>query len=185
LKLRSAVRRRPGISEIVGSLLAIAITIIAGAAVFGYVNTQSGITERQYGASVGGTVQFLEERFVVVQLNFTSSRVTVWLYNMGQIKLSPIQVLFYNTGRSYYILYNATKVVSYQPVACTQTAPGTYESPILWNPKTSAGLNAPVQTVQKLTLTLPCSGEALSQGTTYTVSVLGLYGNSVVYSQTW
>jgi len=176
---------RSGISEVVGSLLAIAITIIAGAAVFGYVNTQAGVSERQYGASVGGTVQFLEERYTVVQLNYTTSSVTIWLYNMGQINLSPVQVFVYNNGRSTYLLYNATKIISYKPSSCTTAASTTYENPLLWNSKTSTGLSISIQTVQKLTLTLPsCSGASFVSGTTYTVSVLAVNGNAVVYSQT-
>jgi len=185
LKPRRSARERPGISEVVGSLLAIAITVIAGAAVFGYVNTQAGVSERKYGNSVGATVQFLEERFVVVQLNYTSSSVTLWLYNMGQINLSPVQVLVYNNGRSTYLLYNATKIISYKPTSCTTAASTTYENPLMWNPKTGTGLSGPIQTVQKLTLTLPsCSGASFASGTTYTASVLGVNGNVVVYSQT-
>jgi len=185
LKRRHYARKRSGVSEVVGSLLAIAITIIAGAAVFGYVNTQAGVTERQYGASVGGTVQFLEERFAVVQLNYTASSVTLWLYNVGQINLSPVQVFIYNNGRSTYLLYNATRIISYKPNSCTTSASTTYENPLLWNPKTGTGISASVQTVQKLTLTLPgCSGASFSSGTTYTVSILGVNGNVLLYSQT-
>jgi flagellin-like protein len=186
LKLGQCSRSRKGISEVVGSLLAIAITVIAGAAVFGYVNSQAGVSERLYGSSVGGTVQFLEERYTVVQVNYTNSAVTIWLYNMGQINLSPVQVLLYNNGRSLYVLYNATKVISYQPTGCaTVTPPGNKEVPLMWNAKTGTGLSVPIQTVQRLTLTLPCTAtESFSTGTTYTVSVLGVNGNVVVYSQT-
>jgi hypothetical protein len=169
----------------VGSLLAIAITVIAGAAVFSYVNAQAGVSERQYGASVGATVQFLEERFSVVQVNYTSSSITIWLFNMGQINLSPVQILLYNNGRSAYLLYNATKIISYKPSSCTTAASTTYENPLMWNPKTSTGLAVAIQSVAKLTLTLPsCSGASFSSGTTYTISVVAVNGNVVVYSQT-
>lgn len=188
MKVRSSVARRRGISELIGSLLTIAITIIAGASVFGYVNGQAGVSERQYGQSVGGTVQFLEERFTVVQLNYTSSSVssvTIWLYNMGQINLSPVQVLLYNNGRSLYLLYNATKVITYKPSGCaTITPPGSYENPLLWNSKTGSGLAVSIQTVQKVTLTLPSCAGTFASGATYTVSILGVNGNVVVYSQT-
>jgi hypothetical protein len=184
MRINPRPRRRIALSEVVGALLSLAITVIAGAAVFGYVNTQAGVTERQYGASVGGTVQFLEERFTVVQLNYTSSKVTIWLYNMGQINLSPVQILVYNNGRSTYLMYNATTVVSYGPKPCTAPASGN-ENPVLWNPRTSTGLAVPIQTVQKVTLTLPsCSGASFVSGTTYTVSILGVNGNVVVYYQT-
>ncbi len=166
-------------------MLTIAVTVVAGAAVFSYVNGQAGVSERQYGQSIGGTVQFLEERFTVVQLNYTSSSVTIWLYNMGQINLSPVQVLLYNNGRSNYLLFNATKIISYKPTSCTTAASTTYENPLLWNSKTASGLSVPIQIVQKVTLSLPsCSGASFVSGSAYTVSILGVNGNVVVYSQT-
>lgn len=178
-------RRRVGVSELVATLLTIAITIIAGAAVFGYANSQANVTERQYGTAVGNSVQSLEERFTVVQMNYTSSKVTIWLYNMGSINFSPVQVLLYNNGRSLYLLYNATKVISYQPTGCaTVSPPGSDESPLVWNAKTSSGLAVSMQSVQKLTLALPCASESFASGSTYTINILGLYGNYVTYSQT-
>lgn len=183
MRLRS--RRRLGVSEIVATLLTIAITIIAGAAVFSYANSQANVTERQYGTAVGTSVQALEERFTVVQMNFTSTKVTIWLYNIGSINLAPVQILLYNNGRSLYLMYNATKVISYQPTGCaTASPPGSNESPLMWNSKTGSGLAVSTQLVQKLTLALPCVSESFTTGSTYTVNILGLYGNSVVYSQT-
>lgn len=168
----------------VATLLTIAITIIAGAAVFGYANSQANVTEKQYGTAVGTSVQALEERFTVVQMNFTATKVTIWLYNMGSINLSPVQVLLYNNGRSLYLLYNATKVISYEPTGCaTVSPPGSDESPLLWNAKTSSGLAISTQSVQKVTLTLPCASETFASGSAYTINILGLYGNSVTYSQ--
>lgn len=177
--------RRAGVSELVGSLLAIAITIIAGAAVFGFVNGQAGVSESQYGQAVGGTVNYLQERFVVIDLNFTTSKVTIWLYNNGQVNLSPVQIFVYNATRSMYLLYNATKIVSYEPGSCTTTASTSYENPLIWNPKTKTGLSLAIQGIQPITLTLPsCSGASFKSGHTYVVDLVGLYGNSVVYYQT-
>jgi hypothetical protein len=166
-------------------MLTIAITLIAGAAVFGYVNSQAKVTESQYGASVGSTVNFLQERFIVMDMNFSSSKVTIWIYNNGQVALSPIQILLYSVGRSTYLLYNATKVVSYKPTSCSTAATTSNESPrLLWNAKTVTGLNVTIQGIQRVTLALPsCSGASFASGTTYTVNILGLYGNSVVYYQ--
>ena len=167
-----------------GSLLAIAITITAGVAVFSYVNNQARVTEGQYGASVGTTVDYLQERFVIVDMNFTSTQLTVWFYNNGRVALSPIQVILYSSQRTRYVTYNATAIVSSGDTKCTVTPPGSDESPLLWNPKTSSGLQIPIQSIQKLTLVLPCSGQTFVSGTTYAVNVLGLYGNTVVYYQT-
>lgn len=186
MKLRPHARR-PGISELVGSVLAIAITIIAGAGVFGYVNGQAGATENQYGSSVGVTVNYLQEQFTVVDMSFTSTTpptVVLYIYNYGRVTLSPVQIIVYDPQQDTYLTYNATNVVSTEPSACTVTATTTYESPLMWNPKTSSGMSVDVGSITTLTLTFPpCSGASLVSGTTYFVKVTGLYGNTVTYDQ--
>jgi len=185
LRARSTSRRRPGISELVGSLLAIAITITAGAAVFGYINTQAGVSERQYGGAVGGTVNYLQEQFAVVDMSFTSStQVVLYLYDYGQVVFDPVQVLVYNTAQSTYLSYGASNVVSTAPSSCSVPASTSNENPLIWNPKSSSGLSVGIQSISTVTLTLPaCSGASFASGTTYFVKVTGLYGNSVVYYQ--
>lgn len=185
MKVRQAARRQ-GISELVGSILAIAITLIAGAAVFGYVNTQAGVTEKQLGTGVGGTVNYLQERFAVVDLYFvSSSQVTVYVYNNGNIALSPVEIILYNTGRTLYLTYTASTVAYTAPGCGSFTATTSNESPLLWNSKTSSGLQISIQAFQAITLTLPtCSGASFVSGTTYVVNVVGLYGNSLTYYQT-
>ena len=80
LELRMSNRRRgrAGISEVVAAVLTIAITLIAGAALFGYVNGQAATSESNLGNAVGGNVNFLNERFVVPQTtsHLTRSRST-------------------------------------------------------------------------------------------------------------
>ncbi|MDG6969467.1 MAG: hypothetical protein JRN05_03745 [Nitrososphaerota archaeon] len=185
MKVKLTSRRR-GVSELVGSLLAIAITIIAGAAVFGYVNTQAGVSERQLGSGVGSTVNYLQERFVVVDMYFvSSSQVTVYLYNNGNIALSPVEILLYNSGRTLYLTYTASTVAYTTPSCGSVTATTSYENPLLWSSSTSSGLAISKQAFQAITLALPtCSGASFSSGTTYVVDVVGLYGNSVTYYQT-
>ena len=182
MKLRHHARR-PGISELVGSVLAIAITVIAGAAVFGYVNGQAGVTENQYGSSVGVTVNYLQEQFSVIDMSFTSSsQVVLYLYNYGRIAVSPIQVTVYN--ETLYLTYNATKVTQTEPTACSDTATTSNENPLLWNTKTSTGTPIDIGSISTLTLSLPgCSGVWFASGSTYFVKVTGLYGNVVVNSQ--
>jgi hypothetical protein len=167
-------------------MLAIAVTLIAGAAVFGYVNAQAGVTERQLGTGVGGTVNYLQERFAVVDLYFaSSSQVTVYVYNSGNIALSPVEIILYNSGRSLYLTYTASTVAYTTPNCGSFTATTSNESPLLWNPTTGSGLKVSIQAFQAIALTLPtCSGASFVSGTTYVVNVVGLYGNSVTYYQT-
>ena len=185
MKVKLTARRR-GVSELVGSLLAIAITIIAGAAVFGYVNTQAGVTERQLGSGVGATVNYLQERFVVVDMYFASaSQVTVYVYNNGNIALFPIEIILYNSGRTLYLTYTASTVAYTAPSCGSFTASTSYENPLLWSTATSSGIQVSIQSFQAITLTLPtCSGASFVSGTTYVVNVVGLYGNNVIYYQT-
>jgi hypothetical protein len=80
----------------------VAITLIAGAAVFGWINGQAGSSENAVGQSVANNVNFLKERFVVVSQTFTGSGLRnscsggnspnfqckgadFWIYNNGQV----------------------------------------------------------------------------------------------------
>jgi len=109
LKL-SLKRRRVAVSEIIGTLIMIAITLVAGAAVFGFVNGQAKNAEGAYGASVANNVNFLRERFSPVSQLFTGSGggacsggtapyyqclgASFWIYNNGAIAftLGTIQI---------------------------------------------------------------------------------------------
>ena len=93
------------------------MTLVAGAAIFGYVNSQAGVASQAYGQSVGNSVQYLEEKFTVVDMSWgtttcgtgSCAAVTIWLYNTGSIALSLDQVRLYgvnSTGTSLDLLYN-------------------------------------------------------------------------------
>ncbi len=186
--------RRRGISELVASLLTVAITIIAGVAVFGWVNSQAGVSEGLYGQSVGNTVNFLNERFVVVNLNFTSDNMTVWVYNNGGVALRVVQVMVYNSSKSFDFMFNATNVVN-ENGGCSVSVSqyGWLEKPVLYNGAAqsspqSGSVDIAPGTVGEITLSLPvgldsCGTPAFVSGVTYYVNVLGLYGNDVVYLQ--
>jgi len=98
-------RRRVAVSELVGTLIMVAITLVAGAAVFGWINGQAGTSENAYGVSVANNVNFLRERFVVVTQTFTGTGTNgacaggtspnlqctganFWVYNNGQISFT-------------------------------------------------------------------------------------------------
>lgn len=179
------VNRRSGISELVGSLLAIAITIVAGAAVFGYVNSQAGVTEQQLGSGVGVTVNYLQERFVVVDANFvSSSQVTLYVYNNGKVGLFPVEILVSNSEGTLSLTYTASTVTYTSPNCGSVTATTSNENPLIWNAATGSGNEVPIQSFQSITITLPtCTGASFASGTTYTFDVVGLYGNVVEYYQ--
>ncbi|MDG6964975.1 MAG: hypothetical protein JRM83_08340, partial [Nitrososphaerota archaeon] len=85
--MRLSRSRRRGLSEVIGTVLVAAMTLIAGAAIFGYVNGQ-----------------YLEEKFTVVDIvasnvtcgTSTCASFTLWIYNTGRIDLSLVQVRLYD-----------------------------------------------------------------------------------------
>src|SRR6267143_5633731 len=81
-----------------GTLLMVSITLIAGAAVIGWVNGQARTSENAYGASAAAGVNYLREHFAPVTSTFTgtggvacSGSPTVckvanfWVFNNGQL----------------------------------------------------------------------------------------------------
>ena len=117
-------RSTRGISDLIASVLTIAITIISGASVFSFVNAQSSASAQSYGQSVGTYIEQMKEKFVVVNAatNYpTAGKVTVWFYNYGDIDTKIVQL---------YI--------------------GTSESSLVQVPSSSLPLNLPKGTVQSI-----------------------------------
>ena len=117
-------KKRLAIAEITGTLIMVAITLVAGAAVFGWINGQAGTSESAYGQSVASNVNFLNERFVEVSQSYSGAGTggvcsggppaqctgaSFWLYNNGQVGFTlyslkivsqnpsyPMNILFYS-----------------------------------------------------------------------------------------
>src|SRR5712692_2311008 len=155
------------------AVLTIAITLVAGAALFGYINDQAANSEQALGSAVGGTANFLNEKFVIFDLSLAQSCspqpspcATVWLYNSGEINLQLSSIHLYDSARALSITY--TK-------GATSSGPCASGSGALPSVNLVA-LNPP----QQLTLSLPAGCSFGPPGTVYYVSILGLYGNVVV-----
>jgi archaellum component FlaF (FlaF/FlaG flagellin family) len=171
--------------------MTIAITLIAGAALFGYVNDEAATNEQQYGQAVGGTVNFLNEQFVVVNMAFPSgsNSVELWLYNNGQVALQISQITLYDSANTQLNL----AYPGYTSSSTTQTAApsGSFcvedgvteqvQSSQLTTSPALAGVSIPAgSSPTAITLQLP-SGCTLTSGTTYNVNVLGAFGNDIIY----
>lgn len=106
-------KRRLAISELVASLIMIAITLVAGSAVFGWINGQASVSEGAYGNSVANNVNFLNERFVVLTESFAGSAgdcatvggsspnywcttASFWIYNTGKVGFTLLSVRIQN-----------------------------------------------------------------------------------------
>lgn len=194
--MRVFTRRRRAISELVASVLLIAITLITGFAVWGYVDGQAGTTEQAYGQSVGATANYLQEKFVVVSMDLSAgSAATVWLYNNGNVGLRLVQVRLYDSAKKIDLLYNYTvsgstktdyvyDLLSTSSGEC-KTAASTYESPLLSTVDASTGTTLSLKlTIPSTTSTAcPSFGQTFSSKVVYTVVVLAAYGNTVTFSQ--
>ncbi len=87
-------RKRVAISEVMGSLIMIGITLIAGAGAFGFVNGQTGIAAGQIGAGVANNVNFLREKESIVLVNFDNNTgLSVYMYNNGVETLTVASLL--------------------------------------------------------------------------------------------
>jgi hypothetical protein len=187
---------RVAVSETLGVVLTIAITLIAGAATWSFVRTQAAATESTLQGNVQNTNNYLGEQFSVVDMTFPSTTsVTVWVYNLGSLTFSPFSVRLYDSASLINILYNYTQSGStktdrvfdlkagaaYYHSTC-RLAGSTYESPTL---STTTDKTTNEQTI---TLTLPSTitncpsyGQTFASGTGYTVVVTGIYGNTYTF----
>jgi flagellin-like protein len=150
---------RPAVSEVTGTILTIAITLIAGFAVFGYINDQATVSEGQYGQAVAGAVNSVRESFVIIDMSVSqqcTSGVNMWIYNNGEVSLQIVQVLLYDTS-------NSTNSV--QLLAPTPILPQASPTPL--HLRVPSGL--------------PSSLCPFTSGHTYLVKVTGLYGDVVSY----
>ncbi len=204
-------RRRIATSEAIGTLLTIAITLVTGSAVWGYVNSQAGASELSYASTVGGTNNFLAENFKPSDISFSAltaagsscangyCSIVFWLYNVGLVNIQISQVRLYDTAGKVNILYNFTKsgngqfqfvsnqlydLLSPTNSKCA-TAADSYESPVL------TAVAIPVQNARAVTLTIPSSpsscpsfGQTFNTGTTYKLTIVGLYGTVLTTYQT-
>ena len=164
--------------------MTMAITLAAGATVFGYVRSQANISELALSQNVGGTLNFLQERFVIPLVSYTSNSITIYIYNNGQATDQFTQLEVYGPTRlAMDIVYDANYATVNNPPSCRgQTPAGTLETPPLGASTTSFSVK--VNYVASITIKLPtCGGLSFQPGVTYFVKILGQYGNTAVYYQ--
>ena len=184
LILTQRARRRRAVSELTGVMLSLGVTLAAGVAVWGFARNQAGVQEQQLGTAFNGNVNALNEQFIVAQVVYAASSITVYIYNSGQVPVQFAQIEVYNSTRSKIDLtFTATKVTDLNHVGtCSVTPPGALESTLLGGSPTSFTVNG--GTVSAITLTFPgCYTGTFKSGFTYFLNVLGRYGNTATYFQ--
>jgi hypothetical protein len=161
------------------------MTVIAGVGVWAFARQQSGLSEQQLASATLGNVNYLNERFVVAQVSYTSNSITLYIYNNGQIQEQVAQIEVYNSTRTKIDLtYSATRVTDLNHAGtCSVTPTTALENPtLLGTSPTSYAINAGA--VSSITLTFPtCYTGTFKAGFTYYVKLLGRYGNTVTYFQ--
>jgi hypothetical protein len=166
-------------------MLLLAMTLVAGFALFGYVRSQASVSELSYAQSVGGTLSYLQERFVIPLVTYTSDSITIYVYTNGQLPSQFAQIEVYGPSRSAMdLVYDSNLVTVTDPAPCSGQiqATSTNESPMLGTSADSFSVN--VNNVAAIVLTLPsCPGLSFQPGSFYFVKLLGIHGNTAVYYQ--
>jgi hypothetical protein len=172
-----------------GVLLTVAITLIVGGAVFSYVNGEATVSENRYGQAVAGSVDSLNERFVVADMAYACSpppspqctSVSFYLYNNGQIALQLTSVLLYDSTHTQ-MSYDCTSGTCATALTGLCSAPASVISyPPSSPPIGSTMTPIPIQgNPVQFTISLP-SGCTFVSGTTYYLNILGVNGNDVIY----
>jgi len=202
-------RKRRAVSELMGTLIMVTITLVAGFAIFGYVNGQAAVAENQYGQSVANNVNYLQEHFVIVAIQFYyTSNPSTFQYNpcttiSGQQYCNEISVSIYNNGAvgltlSQIALANVGSTsasgATVPTLSITSTAtstggtcgsatgsPGSGFAPSQTQP---IAINSVPPTVFNVILPSYCSGSlstsGILDGGSYAVTALASYGNQIV-----
>jgi hypothetical protein len=176
-------------------MLAIAMTLVAGAAAWGFVNSQAGVSESALNSDGVATNDMLSEHFAVVDMYFgTTTSATFMVYNTGSLTFQIASVRLYDSAGLVNVLYSSSGtgasktdyVYDLKSTLTTEckTAASTYESPSVTT------TNVKVTNEELYTLTIPPTttncpsyGQTFAVGTTYTVVVTGLYGTVQTFSQ--
>ena len=164
-------RGRSAVAELVATVLVIAVTLVATAVAFSFVNSQAGAAENRYNSAVQGSVNCNNELFSIVQTNVSSdaSRLSIWIYNNGAATFEAARVELYNSTMN--ILYTNGQPLT----ACSSVAS-------LSGSTTVTALNtarlAPHASPELITVALP-NGNHFTIGSTYFVVVQGIFGGTL------
>jgi len=182
-------------SEAIGAMLAIAMTIIAGAAAWSFVRSQAGNSEGALQSGAIATNNMLAEHFTIATMYFgTTTSVTFMVYNTGSVTDQVASVRLYDSAGLVNVFYNYTKhspctgdcvldLKSSLTSKC-KTVATSDESPSLTQTTVRSTNEAfYTLTIPGTTSNCPSYGQTWSGTTTYTVVVTGIYGNTVTYSQ--
>ena len=88
---------RKGVSPVIATVILIGVTLAVGFATWGFASGTIGAMLQSQGETVTSDISNLRERFVIANVNISTSKVTVWVYNNGRI---PTEILDLFVGQS-------------------------------------------------------------------------------------
>ena len=162
MKRKFQRRSRIAMTEVVGAVLMIAVTLVVGFAAWAWASSAAVNSENSYGNAIGSNINSLNEQFSVVNANFSSplsTKLTVWFYNNGDVTVYIKQIW----------ISNATWTNTTTSLSSTNT------------PNCGYCLKLPVGNIACITLNVNTPFEA---GVAYQMKALGMYGNTYSYLQT-
>jgi flagellin-like protein len=154
--MKTRTHRRKGISELMGAVLMIAITLVAGVAAFGWVMSQTSISENAYGSHAAANINYLNERETIPFVYFASpTSMVVYIDNTGSETMAAYKVTI--TGPTGF-----TTLTCLQGASCTG-----------WN-STNSLSQIPQGDLTTFTLTV---SPAFLSGS-YVITLLGQFGTT-------
>jgi hypothetical protein len=177
-------------------MLAIAMTLIAGAAAWGFVRGQAANSEGALESNAIATNDLLSEHISVVDMYFgTTTAGTFMIYNTGSLTYQIASVRLYDSAGLINLLYSSSgsgaskadyvyDLRSTLSSQCQTAAYTSYESPsvTLTTVKTT-NEQLYTLTIPPTTSNCPSFGQTFVVGNTYTVVVTGIYGSVQTFSQ--
>ena len=194
---------RLAVTEITGTLLMIAVTLVAGAAVIGWVNGQAASSENVLGQNAANQANYFKESFVVVSVQFSNNAPNFCQATGGQTYCNQVSIAIYNNGGIGLTIQSVTFAnttsksasgarVPTMSVALSLPTPTSASYTMTYTCGSTKGTTtaaAPTQPVAQAsvpptlyTFTLPplCPiTSGILDGASYSLQVLGLYGNLV------
>ena len=185
-------RKRRAVSEVLATLIMVAITLVAGTAAFAWINGEAASSEKVYGDSVAGGTNYLAEHFTLVTSTFSGctgspkvcTGASFWVFNNGQLDftLSSLRIKSASSSNSLDIVYTATGFTAYNgatALTCNPHTPG-FSVPTM-NPVPMGTLTT---TPYSVTIPTSCVGVNIVVGQGYIITMTGLYGNVVQFQVT-
>lgn len=195
MRYNRAKNRRRAASESVGAMLAIAMTLIAGAAAWGFVRSQAGVSESSLLSGNVATNDMLSGTFGVTDMySATTTSMTFLVYNTGSLTFQIQSVRLYDSAGLINLFYNYTgsgaskadKVTDLKSTVsghCRESA-STYESPsVTGTTVKTTNEEFYTLTIPPTTTNCPSYGQTIGSTTTYTVVVTSIYGDAITFSQ--